>query len=76
MVTYRFIAGAICPKCQAEDRIMAYKGNKKCVACGFQDSLLNDEVAPTALLEKLGTPVQTLRLVEPDKNDDTKDGTK
>lgn len=37
----RFIAGAVCPKCSAMDRIMMYKKDGKdyreCVACGFQD---------------------------------------
>lgn len=39
----RFIAGAICPKCSALDRIVMYRQNDKdyreCVACGFNDEM-------------------------------------
>ena len=39
----RFIAGAVCPKCKAMDRIVMYRENDKdfreCVACGFSDEM-------------------------------------
>lgn len=39
----RFIAGAVCPKCSAMDRIVMFKLNGKdyreCVACNFSDVL-------------------------------------
>jgi len=39
--TKRFIAGAVCPKCAAEDRIQAYKEEgvqyRECVECGFKE---------------------------------------
>nr|WP_105103287.1 YheV family putative zinc ribbon protein [Microbulbifer pacificus] len=39
----RFIAGAVCPRCSAMDRIVNYKlGDKnyrECVACGFKDEI-------------------------------------
>ncbi|WP_053982085.1 YheV family putative zinc ribbon protein [Marinagarivorans algicola] len=39
----RFIAGAVCPKCGAMDRIVMYKKDDKdyreCVACGFNDEM-------------------------------------
>ncbi|MDO6747552.1 YheV family putative zinc ribbon protein [Gilvimarinus sp. 1_MG-2023] len=41
--TPRFLAGAICPKCEALDRIKVYskdgKDYRECVACGFQDEM-------------------------------------
>lgn len=37
----RFIAGAVCPKCSAMDKIVMYKQGDKdvreCVDCGFND---------------------------------------
>ncbi|MDO3381731.1 YheV family putative metal-binding protein [Gilvimarinus algae] len=47
MTTYsetpRFLAGAICPRCEALDRIRVYaahgKDYRECVACGFKDEL-------------------------------------
>lgn len=42
-VKRRFIAGAVCPRCSAMDRIVNYKlGDKnyrECVACGFKDEI-------------------------------------
>jgi uncharacterized metal-binding protein (TIGR02443 family) len=39
----RFIAGAVCPKCKAMDRLMVYRaGNRdfrECVECGFKDEM-------------------------------------
>ncbi len=39
----RFIAGAVCPKCGAMDRIVMYKKDDKdyreCVACEFNDEM-------------------------------------
>jgi len=38
----KFIAGAVCPACQAMDRIVvtgdAEDGERRCVACGYSDS--------------------------------------
>lgn len=47
MTTYsetpRFLAGAICPKCEAMDRIRVFskegKDFRECVSCGFLDEL-------------------------------------
>ncbi|MFT6387094.1 MAG: putative metal-binding protein (TIGR02443 family) [Cellvibrionaceae bacterium] len=42
-VKKRFIAGAICPRCSAMDKLMMYKENEKdkreCVSCGFKDEM-------------------------------------
>ena len=39
----RFIAGAVCPKCSAMDRIVVYREDDKeyreCVECGFTDEM-------------------------------------
>lgn len=39
----RFIAGAVCPRCSAMDRIVNYtlgdKNYRECVACGFKDEI-------------------------------------
>ncbi len=39
----RFIAGAVCPRCGAMDRVMMFRDGEKqfreCVACGFSDEM-------------------------------------
>ena len=39
----RFIAGAVCPKCQALDKIVAWRQDdadfRECVECGFSDEM-------------------------------------
>jgi len=45
----RFIAGAICPACNALDKIVNYrdedKSYRECVACGFKDEIHLQPVA-------------------------------
>jgi len=54
----RFIAGAVCPRCSAQDRIVTFKQDgrsfRECVACGFQDEL---HIQPSH--RELGTRVNT-----------------
>ncbi|MCK9562978.1 MAG: YheV family putative metal-binding protein [Bacteroidales bacterium] len=42
-VVKRFIAGAVCPRCAAMDRIVMYSADGKqfreCVSCGYQDEM-------------------------------------
>lgn len=42
-VKKRFIAGAVCPKCSAMDRIQMYRIDgvdyRECVECGFKDEM-------------------------------------
>ncbi len=42
-VVKRFIAGAVCPRCAAMDRILSYSDEgrqfRECVSCGFKDEL-------------------------------------
>ena len=41
MTKKRFIAGAICPQCQVEDRLVVEQvdgvARRRCVSCGFSD---------------------------------------
>lgn len=66
----RFIAGAICPKCGAEDRIVVAGSTRECVACGFQEERPSSRAKATKPFDLLGTPVQSLRFDDskPDKN--------
>ena len=54
----RFIAGAICPRCKAMDRIVMYRFGEKdfreCVECGFEDQ---QHIKPT--VRELETRVNT-----------------
>lgn len=42
-VKKRFIAGAVCPRCKATDRIVMYRIDdldyRECVECGFRDEM-------------------------------------
>lgn len=48
----RFIAGARCPHCGREDRVVVYhrqgRDYRECVACGARDALGTSEAAPAA----------------------------
>ncbi len=39
----RFLAGAVCPRCAAQDTVQVYSENgqdmRECVACGFKDRM-------------------------------------
>lgn len=40
----RFIAGAVCPRCSAMDKIVLYRdksgqSQRECVACGYQEAM-------------------------------------
>lgn len=58
----RFIAGAVCPRCSAMDKIKAWSvgdiQHRECVACGFHDSMdPNQQGASGGLNEELPTRV-------------------
>ncbi len=42
-VRKRFIAGAVCPQCDAEDRLVVFELNQieyqECVACGYRKAM-------------------------------------
>ena len=46
----RFIAGAICPRCAAMDRIRAWEQNgiryRECVSCDFFEQISSDFLSP------------------------------
>lgn len=73
----RFIAGAVCPRCAALDKVVAYHKDgadfRECVACGFVDQLSMGASAPlpdtrVSKSERRDTIAATpLKFVEPKK---------
>ncbi|GHB09886.1 YheV family putative zinc ribbon protein [Modicisalibacter luteus] len=75
----RFIAGAVCPRCAAMDRLRAWEQNgiryRDCVACDFFEQLPIDEEAAPELTTRVNQPresqrdneVQTVRILDPKK---------
>lgn len=73
----RFIAGAICPRCKAMDRLVVYEEDGKefraCVSCDFVEQMylqsgpreLDTRVNRTE--EDKAQAVQTVKLVDPRK---------
>tara|TARA_R110001592_G_scaffold86031_4_gene254064 strand:+ start:11556 stop:11807 length:252 start_codon:yes stop_codon:yes gene_type:complete len=73
----RFIAGAVCPKCAAMDRLINYTNDdgtfKECVACGFlekqvvqvETNELGTRVNHFPEVEKEQDDVQVVRLISP-----------
>ena len=76
----RFIAGAVCPRCGAMDKIVVNldSDTRECVACGFSDERPGDErpgepdltqELPTrvsrAASRRVDTPVEIVTLVDP-----------
>ncbi len=55
----RFIAGAVCPRCSAMDKIVMYqedgKDKRECVSCGFED-VMNFKPQPRELETRVNTP--------------------
>jgi uncharacterized metal-binding protein (TIGR02443 family) len=50
MLKRRFIAGAVCPRCAKQDKIVMFDTEagervRECVACGFRDSLAEEQPA-------------------------------
>ncbi|MDR5907705.1 YheV family putative zinc ribbon protein [Franzmannia qiaohouensis] len=76
-VPKRFIAGAICPRCAAMDRIRAWEQHgvryRDCVACDFFEQLPIEESAADELEtrvnrvrdEQASNDVQTVRILDP-----------
>ena len=74
----RFIAGAVCPRCAAMDKIVMYQQDEKnfreCVACGYEDEMPlagGANEIPTRVNEKAAqreVPEQALKFVDPDKD--------
>lgn len=60
----RFIAGAVCPKCQLVDKLVVYSKDEQeiceCVRCGYQQQ---QESAPQQGIAKVGQREHTVRIV-------------
>ncbi|CAA0081214.1 Uncharacterised protein [BD1-7 clade bacterium] len=79
----RFIAGAICPKCEQLDKIVMYdddnhKRHRECVSCGFKELMLDqpdaDEISTRVNQPRAGEKplshedeVQVVQLMDPKK---------
>ncbi|EGT5762853.1 YheV family putative zinc ribbon protein [Cronobacter sakazakii] len=64
-VRKRFIAGAVCPKCQAQDSLAMWRENQvdivECVKCGHQMREVDKEVR-----EKVRKDEQVIGIFHPD----------
>jgi uncharacterized metal-binding protein (TIGR02443 family) len=79
----RFIAGAVCPRCSAMDKVVLYRdaqgqSQRECVACGYKQAM-NDDGPAHELPTRVNQPrigdkplaheveVSAVTLVDPDK---------
>jgi uncharacterized metal-binding protein (TIGR02443 family) len=70
----RFIAGAVCPRCSAMDKIIVdlESDARECVACGFSEGRPKDTIAdgeiPTRVTRgaarRVETPAQVVTLID------------
>lgn len=72
----RFVAGAKCPQCMAQDKVVMYRQGgvqyRECVSCGYHDQMhfeqqfreLETRVNHSA--GQLGGDVSVVRLLDPD----------
>lgn len=64
----RFIAGAVCPQCALEDKLVVYKIEDteycECVRCGFTQQ---QEAEPQPVVAKIGKKEQVIRIIKPKK---------
>ncbi|RLQ22095.1 YheV family putative metal-binding protein [Seongchinamella sediminis] len=71
----RFIAGAVCPRCGAMDKIVVDMDTecRECVACGFSEQRPTDSGGPgelptrvsRAAARRVETPAEAVTLVDP-----------
>jgi uncharacterized metal-binding protein (TIGR02443 family) len=71
----RFIAGAVCPRCSAMDKIVVDMDTdqRECVACGFNEGRPEDKVVATdiptrvsrAVARRTETPAQVVNILDP-----------
>ena len=63
MITKRFIAGAVCPRCSEMDKIRAWRDDevekqfRECIACGYSDAqstVIQEQ--PVELATRVNTP--------------------
>ncbi|WP_207060764.1 YheV family putative zinc ribbon protein [Motiliproteus sp. SC1-56] len=60
-ITKRFIAGAVCPRCAAMDKLRTYRDaiheHRECVACGYEDSMrLDGAPSPREMETRVNSP--------------------
>ncbi len=60
MMPRRFIAGAVCPRCSALDKIVMYDNERgervrECVSCGYRDAL-DERGNPTEITTRVNQP--------------------
>ena len=77
-VIKRFVAGAVCPKCAAMDRIVMYSDDEKqyreCVSCGYKDEMRfvtpprELETRVNTTVEQRQQEVRPVRLMDPLKD--------
>jgi uncharacterized metal-binding protein (TIGR02443 family) len=74
----RFIAGAVCPRCSAMDKIVVDldTDRRECVACGFSDARPGDPLAPDLptrvtrpAARRVETPAEPVQLIDPRAED-------
>lgn len=76
----RFIAGAVCPRCAAMDRIRAWEQNgvryQECVSCGFFDQQATEDESTAELETRVNRQrpepssdeLQTVKIIDPGKS--------
>ena len=59
MMKKRFIAGAVCPRCAQQDKIVMYDSDnqrvRECVNCGYRDAL-DEQGQPVELVTRVNQP--------------------
>ena len=79
----RFIAGAVCPRCSAMDKIVANldTDTRECVACGFNEARPEDKGQPSELptrvsrpaARRVETPAESVTIIDPSATRDSGD---
>ncbi len=67
MTVKRFVAGAVCPRCSAMDRLRTWRDDlhehRECIDCGYQDAMRLDGSQPP---EELKTRVNQAQKPQPE----------
>lgn len=71
----RFIAGAVCPRCEMADRMVVFhrdgRDHRECVACGFSEFWSGATVPtppatrPQRAIQQEQAPLEAVRLIDP-----------
>lgn len=64
MISKRFIAGAVCPQCQLQDKLAVYRVEDieycECVRCGFKQQ---QEAETKPVVAKIGKKEQVINII-------------